>query len=187
MLTRIKTAELLPVGLGEVKAHLRLDHAHEDEHLGLLVQAASGFVEQYLGRSLLTQTWRMIWKQPDPYPSQLSASAEDICSVDLGYPPLREILSVNRLMPNGEKKPIRRYRLEVNHQLPCLIFADVAEPVEIDFETGYGDYPKDIPPLIRQALLMTVADFYEYRDSRSTPRNSFIWEILDSYRIRRLP
>jgi uncharacterized phiE125 gp8 family phage protein len=187
MLTRIKTTDILPVGLGEVKAHLRLDHAHEDEHLTLLMQAAAGFVEEYLGRSLLIQTWRKVWKQPKPHPPQLSTSPDEVGSVELAYPPLRQILSVQRLMPSGEKRPIRRHRLEVNHQVPRLFFAEVPEPVEIEFETGYGESPTDIPPLIRQAILMTVADFYEYRDSGSVPRNSFIWEILDSYRIVRLP
>jgi uncharacterized phiE125 gp8 family phage protein len=187
MLTRIKTTGLLPIGLGEVKAHLRLDHAHEDEYLISLIQAASGFVEEYLGRSLLIQTWRKVWKQPKPYPSQLSTSTDEVCSVELAYPPLRQILSVKRLMPNGESRSIRRHRLEVNHQVPRLFFAEVPEPVEIEFETGYGEESNNIPPLIRQAVLMTVADFYEYRDSGSAPRNTFIWEVLDSYRIVRLP
>jgi uncharacterized phiE125 gp8 family phage protein len=90
-------------------------------------------------------------------------------------------------MPDGERRPIRRHRLEVNHQAPRLFFAEVPEPVEIEFETGYGEYPTAIPPLIRQGILMTVADFYENRDSGTAPRNSLICEILDSYRVVRLP
>jgi uncharacterized phiE125 gp8 family phage protein len=185
MLTRIKTQEILPVGLTEVKAHLRLDHAHEDEYLRPLVQAAVGFVEEYLGRSLLTQTWRLIWEKEKAYPPQLSTSGDDVCSVPLPYPPLRAILSVNRLMSTGERQPIRRHRVEINHQVPRLVFADVPEAVEIEFETGYGDRPTDIPPVIRQAILMSVADFYEYRNSDATPRNVLAREILDSYRIMR--
>jgi len=107
MLTRIKTLEILPVGLSEVKAHLRLDHAHEDEYLRPLVQAAVGFVEEYLGRSLLTQTWRLVCEKEKPYPPQLSVVTGDVCSVSLPYPPLRAILGVNRLMRGGEKQPIR--------------------------------------------------------------------------------
>ena len=190
MLTRIKTLEILPVGLSEVKAHLRLDHAHEDEYLRPLIQASVGFVEEYLGRSLLTQVWRLTWEKEKVYPSQLSASREDFSSVCLPYPPLRAILSVNRLMSTGEKKPIRRHRLEMNHQIPRLVFADVPEPVEIEFETGYGDRPIDIPPVIRQAVLMSVADFYENRDSErdagALSRNALVREMLDTYRIMRL-
>ena len=123
MLTRIKTLEILPVGLSEIKAHLRLDHAHEDEYLRFLVRASVGFVEEYLGRSLLTQTWRLIWEKEKPYPPQLSTTEGDICSVPLPYPPLRAILGVNRLMSTGQKQPIRRHRLEMNHQVPRLVFA----------------------------------------------------------------
>lgn len=191
MLTRIKTLEILPVGLSEVKAHLRLDHAHEDEYLRPLIQASVGFVEEYLGRSLLTQVWRLIWEKKKAYPPQLSTVGEDFCSICLPYPPLRAILSIHRLMSTGEKKPIRRHRLEMNHQIPRLVFADVLEPVEIEFETGYGDRPVDIPPVIRQAILMSVADFYENRDSERAvgvlSRNALVREMLDTYRTMRLP
>ena len=191
MLMRIKTLEILPVGLSEVKAHLRLDHAHEDEYLRPLIQASVGFVEEYLGRSLLTQVWRLIWEKEKAYPSQLSTLRVDFCSVPLPYPPLRAILSVNRLMGTGEKKPIRRHRLEMNHQIPRLVFADGIEPVEIEFETGYGDRPIDIPPVIRQAILMSVADFYENRNSERgvgvLSRNALVREMLDTYRTMRLP
>jgi uncharacterized phiE125 gp8 family phage protein len=186
MLTRMKTGDLLPVGLLEVKVHLRLDHAHEDEYLRSLILAAVGIVEEYLGRSLLTQSWRLIREKQKPYPPHLSTVEEDICSVSLPYPPLRVILGVNRLMATGEKKPIRRHRLDMGHQIPRLVFADVPEPVEIDFETGYGDRPTDIPPLIRQAILMSIADFYEHRESGTMPRNALAREMLDTYRVVRL-
>lgn len=186
MLTRINTLEILPVGLSEVKAHLRLDHAHEDEYLRPLIQAAVGFVEEYLGRSLLTQTWRLLWEKEKPYPPHLSIQADDICSVSLPYPPLRAILSINRLMESGKKQPIRRHCLEMNHLTPRLLFASVPEPVEIEFETGYGDRPTDIPPVIRQALFMSVADFYENRGGGATLRNTLVREMLDTYRVLRL-
>lgn len=187
MLTRIKTPAILPVGLSEVKAHLRLDHAHEDEYLRSLVLASVGFVEEYLGMSLLTQSWRLVWEKEKPCPPQLSTCETGISSVSLPYPPLRAILGVNRLMATGERKPIRRHRLELNHQVPRLVFADVPEPVEIDFETGYGDRPTDIPPAIRQAIVMGVADFYENRSSETMPPNNLVRQILDTYRVVRLP
>jgi uncharacterized phiE125 gp8 family phage protein len=58
--------------------------------------------------------------------------------------------------------------------------------VEIDYEAGYGDQPADIPPVIRQAILLSVADFYENRDSGSTHRDTLVREMLDTYRIVRL-
>jgi uncharacterized phiE125 gp8 family phage protein len=187
MLTRIKTSELLPVGLSEVKVHLRLDHAHEDEYLRTLIQAASSFVEEYLGRSLLVQVWRLIWQKEKSHSHQLSGVERGVSSVCIPYPPLRAIRSVNRMISTGEKQPIRRHRLEMNHQVPRLVFADVPDPVEIDFETGYGDRPTDIPPVIRQAILLSIADFYENRDSTNLPRNALAREILDTYRVVRLP
>lgn len=186
MLTRIKAAEILPVGISEVKAHLRLDHAHEDEYLIALIQSAAGFVEEYLGRSLLTQVWRLVWEKEKPYPPQLSTGLGDISSAQLAYPPFRTIISVNRLLPNGSKQPIRRHCLELNHQIPRLVFAESHEPVEIVYEAGYGEKPTDIPPAIRHAILMFVADFYEHRESESQGPNAIARDMLDTYRIVRL-
>ncbi|MCE3230913.1 MAG: hypothetical protein K0R76_1233 [Alphaproteobacteria bacterium] len=187
MLTRIQTLNILPVGISEVKAHLRLEHGHEDAYLRLLIQAATGFIEEYLGRSLLAQSWRLIWQKERPCPLQLSTTCEDICSVALPYPPLRAILGVNRLMDTGEKKRIRRHRLELNHQVPKLVFMAVLEPVEIEFETGYGNHSRDIPPLIRQAILRLVADFYENRLSEGISQPMVVGPMLDAYRVVRLP
>lgn len=190
MLTRIKTSEVLPVSLTEVKAHLRLDHAHEDEYLCFLIQASTGFIEQYLGRSLLAQSWRLTWQIEETQTTQLSLNQKDICFVSLPYPPLRRIISVYRLLSTGEKKSLKRHRLEVNHQIPKLVFAQSLETIEIEFETGYGDYPKDIPSVIRQAILMNVADFYENRGPRSDPQSlsahSLMYDILETYRVTRL-
>jgi uncharacterized phiE125 gp8 family phage protein len=166
---------------------LRLDHAHEDEYLRTLILTAVGMVEEYLGRSLLTQVWRLTWEKDKPYPPHLSVVEEDVCSVFLPYPPLRAIVSVNRVMSTGLRQPIRRHRLELNHLVPKLVFAAVPEPVEIEYETGYGDRPLDIPPVIRQAILISVANFYEHRESGTLPRNGIAWEILDTYRIVRMP
>jgi uncharacterized phiE125 gp8 family phage protein len=188
MLIRIKGPESFPVGLSEVKAHLRLDHAHEDEYLQSLIQASTGVIEEYLGRSLLTQTWRSLWEKSQSALFPLSSGERDcdICAVPLAYPPLRRIISVHRLIGQGQKAPIYRHRLEINQQIPHLIFANGLEPVEIDYETGYGDYPIDIPPVIRQSILMTLADFYEHRESAKISEKSLVREILESYRIRRL-
>jgi uncharacterized phiE125 gp8 family phage protein len=186
MLTRLKMADMPPVGLSEVKAHLRLDHAHEDEYLNSLIHAAVGFVEEYLGRSLLTQTWRLVWEKEKSYPPQLSTTSQDMCAVCLPYPPLQAIVSVNRLLSNGEKVRIRRHRLEMNHQVPKLCFADVNDPVEIDYDAGYGDRPSDIPPVIRQAIIFSVADYYENRESGTIARNSLARDLLDTYRVMRL-
>ena len=40
----------------------------------------------------------------------------------------------------------------------------VANGVEIDFVAGHGDAPADVPPPIRQALLLLIAHWYEHRE-----------------------
>jgi hypothetical protein len=64
MLTVLKPAEIEVVSLVEVKAHLRLDHSFEDDYLLMVIQAATQSVETYLGKSLISRTWQLLW-QPD--------------------------------------------------------------------------------------------------------------------------
>ena len=59
-LMRTVTAAVEPVTLAEVKAHLRLDHASEDELLGGLIRAAREEVERATGLALIDQDWRLV-------------------------------------------------------------------------------------------------------------------------------
>lgn len=59
MLTLLKDSEIDVVSLAEVKAHLRLDHA-EDDYLTTLIKSATNYVENYLGKTLISKTWRVI-------------------------------------------------------------------------------------------------------------------------------
>jgi len=46
-----------PVTIEEVKTHLRVDHDEMDDHIDLLIQAETAYVEDFTGRKLVPQTW----------------------------------------------------------------------------------------------------------------------------------
>src|SRR5215510_1398021 len=48
-----------PLTLVETKEHLRVDFTEEDTLIGLYIEAATSFIEKFLGRALVTQTWEM--------------------------------------------------------------------------------------------------------------------------------
>ena len=179
MLTILKPAEIEVVSLAEVKAHLRLDHAFEDEYLLTIIQAATQSIEAYLGKSLISRTWQLLWQ-----PSK--NEGKDLVEINLPYPPLIEIISVHKILAGDRKQPLKRYGLETMPSIPKLICAAEGAAVEVIYRAGYGDYPKNIPAGIRQALLMRIADFYENRGSvgfeAKPSQDSIFKELLAPYK-----
>ena len=53
----IKRTETPVVSLQQVKAHLRLDHAEDDEYLLYLISVATEWVEELIESPLLTATY----------------------------------------------------------------------------------------------------------------------------------
>ena len=187
MITSVKAPEITVVSLAEVKAHLRLDQSYEDEYLEGLILTATSVVEQYLGRSLLFQTWQALWCRSEEQPQNLTSKIPATVRIDLVYPPLIEILSVNALLPNNGKNPIKRYFLDGNRLIPQVQVANQYEAVEVIYQAGYGNYPKNVPSAIRHAVLLSITDLYENRGTTNLAENTMFQSLLQPYRIMRLP
>lgn len=72
------------VSLPEVKAHLRVDHAHEDTLIQAYLDAATSWIDGFdgvLGRCVLEQTWRAtaaeVLADPVPLDASLVTINED--------------------------------------------------------------------------------------------------------------
>ena len=61
LLERISNPEIEPVTLAEAKRHIRqfVNVTTEDDDIELLIQVAREWVEEYTGRVLIDQTWRL--------------------------------------------------------------------------------------------------------------------------------
>ena len=90
-LVRTVTPEAEPVTVAEVKAHLRIAHASEDELLAGLIRAAREDVERATGLALIEQSWRLVL---DGWPRSGTAT--------LLRHPLREVISVTAYGSEGE-------------------------------------------------------------------------------------
>lgn len=160
------------MSLAEVKAQVRLDHAYEDEYLQRLIQTATTFVEDYIGRSLLEQTWRVIRREEG-----------GVGEVSLPYPPVLEILSVNTTLSGNKKKQLKGYHVTTNHQIPRLVMSDFYDALEVEYVAGFGKNPGDVPGPLRQAILMVVADWYENRGIEIVPVNNTVEVLLRPYKV----
>lgn len=149
-----------PVTLSEVKTTLRLDHDGEDELIAGLIRAAREEVEASCGLALVDQDWRLALERPPRSGRVL-----------LRRHPVREILSVTAYGSDGEASLVdpATYRLDGGGRPARLHFLamppSAANGIEIDFSAGFGEAGTDVPDLLKRAMLVLVAYWYEFRAS----------------------
>lgn len=176
MLTIIKPPSEV-VGLQEIKAHLRLDHAEEDDYLMQLIRSATDLVENFIGRSLLIRTYQKIWSP--------SEDLKNVHKISLNFPPLVEVMSVTGIGRGNQRRAIKRYLVQMIKQVPFIeVFPFDFQAIEVVYQAGYGHHPATVPSLIRQGICMTVAQMYENRLLSSLNLN--IQQMLHPYRIREM-
>ncbi|MFU0506648.1 head-tail connector protein [Pseudaminobacter sp. NGMCC 1.201702] len=189
-MTLLRTVEpaVEPVTLAEVKNHLRLSHQSEDELLAGLIRAAREDVERATGVAMIDQTWRLV----------LDCWPRGGC-VTLMRHPVREILSVTLFGSEGEASVMdpSDYQLDSLSRPARLQFHRRPEPlramngIEIDFKAGFGEAGTDVPDLLRRAVLMLVAHWYEFRASIGPAQQPASYpagydRLISGYRDRRL-
>lgn len=177
-----------PLTLAEVKAHLKIAHDSEDELLAGLVRAARQDLERSTGIALIDQSWRLAL---DNWPSQGCALVT--------IHPVREVLSVTAYGTGGEASLIdpADYQIDKLSRPARLHLERRPEPlrvfngIEIDFSAGYGEAGTDVPDLLKRAILILVAHWYEFRAQFSPEDQPVSYpaayeRIVASYRSRRL-
>lgn len=185
MLQQVRGPERDPVGLEEVKAHLRLDQSLEDEYLLHLIKVATEQIEASLERSLITQTWCVTAYQSEASSIHRLTKGEILLrEITLPRPPLLNIERIEKIIPGREEGiPIKRYMLKTDSGLPRLVLFDPGDVVRVTYETGYGPKGSDVPSPIRQAILIKVASLYENREGGLSDHLNWIETLLAPYRI----
>ena len=184
--TGAPTAE--PVTVAEAKSFLRLAGSMEDALIEGLIRAAREDVERAAGLALIDQTWRLAI---DRIP------ANDI--VLLMRHPVCEIIAVTAYGTEGEASlvDVGDYLADLVSRPQRLLFLKRPEPmramngIEIDFRAGFGEAGPEVPDLLRRAILVLVAHWYEFRASY-VPRDQPVSyppqyeRMISGYRDRRL-
>lgn len=153
---------LEPVGLDEVKAHLRLTGDDDDDLVAALVTAARIHVETAVRRVLIDQTWRIF--RDDWPPSGLA---------ELSVGPVRSVSAITVYDADGEPHALAatawildaasspaRLRLLGTGPSP----GRPINGIEIDVVAGYGASGLAVPQPLKLAIVMLVARWFENRD-----------------------
>lgn len=149
-----------PLTLAEAKLWLKLDGDDEDALVGALIASARLHVESVTGRALIAQSWRLLLDEwPEnfvvrlPVSPVLSLTAIAVHDTDSGSTALDlDGIDVGRselLLPaDHARPPMREY-----------------QGIAIDYVAGYGADADEVPEALKQALLLLIAFWFEYRDS----------------------
>jgi len=149
-----------PLTLADCKAHLRISQDAEDMLLAGLIRAAREEVEMQTGVAMIDQDWRLAL---DAWPHG--------GIVPLARHPVKQVLSVTLRGADGEAAVMdpAGYRLD-GLSRPARLWVETRpvpgaplNGIEIDFRAGFGEAGTDVPDVLKRAMLLLVAHWYEFR------------------------
>lgn len=157
-----------PIDLAYAKNFLRVDSDAEDALIADMIVSARLRVEHMIRSSLISRRQKYTT-------SKLSDSG-----LFINHGPVQAVYDVSAIDKDGHEIELWPADYSVNlRAVPahlCLNapnrwshFGSGTRYVEIELDAGYGTEPNDIPMPIRQAILLLVAQSFEYRDKPDMP------------------
>lgn len=166
-----------PVSLETAKAFLRVDGTEDDALITMLIAAAREKGEAISRLAFLTQTQEMVL---DTWPVSYQ--------LPLRRPPLQSVTSVMYLDEDGIEATWTDYQVDARSDVGVVTFNSVpgvalypTGAIKITYVAGFGATSDSVPARIKQALLMLIAYWYEFRESQDVPgaiRQMFMAERL---------
>jgi len=180
MLNLVTDASIEPVTLSEMKTFMKVDLTDEESLIEALIISARLSIENYCGIGLITKTYDYIFDD-----------VADVIKIPL--PPLQ---SVDTFVYNDEDYDeteisssyykVFSYNKNKGEVIlkPNYEYSDAQVGVRgyrIRFNNGYGDNASDVPNLLKTALKLTVAHWFENRESQDIPNEAK--RLLQQYKV----
>jgi len=187
-LTPVPTAQL---PIAEFKDHLRLgtgfaDDATQDSLLETFLRSALSAIEQRTSKALYLRPfhWKLI-------------SWRGFQREELPLAPVATIDAVKIIEPDGSEVIFapEAYALQPDAHRPLLVArgyglptVPVAGSIQIEFMAGYAPDWQGLPTDLRQAVLLTAADYHEQRHDgqRDVAQSTRVTQLIAPYRVMRL-
>jgi uncharacterized phiE125 gp8 family phage protein len=165
-LTRAAQPVVEPVSLADAKTHLRVDTESDDDHILALITAAREWCENYTQRTFIHTQWTMTF---DTFPWE----------IELPRPPVavasgNTATTITYAMETGGTATLAtsEYRVDRTSE-PGVIRTVYAgtwpshlldrNSISVTWWGGYGEDGTKVPKVVRSAILMLVAYWYERR------------------------
>lgn len=165
-----------PITATEVKAHCSIDSADDDALLEIYIAAARDYVQSYTGSKLIEQTVTVQCDWFDDlaaFPEAPVKSISSISYLDAAGDTQTLATSVYQLRDDGSLEP--SIELKYGQAWPATLPFSRITVVAV---VGYAA----LPPAIKAALLLHVADAYAERESKAAVAFGTIDNLLANYR-----
>ena len=185
---KVDTAATNPVfTTDQAKEVLKVDVSDDDTIIDNLVSAATEscqiYTNQYFINTVVTQysdnwdSFYTLYKSPVSAITHIKYYDSDDS---------QQTLASSNYILDGTSKPAR-IGIAVDGSLPNL--SDRINAVEVKYTVGYGTAATDVPEGIRTAIILTVGNWYENRQSVITGRTATELPLssqylLDQYKIQ---
>lgn len=163
-LSLVTAPALEPISLAEAKAHLRVDGVNEDALISRLIKTARVLAETITRRAFITQTWDWFL---DEFPSD---------GFEVPRPTLQAITFIKFVDLNGVLQTLdptiyivdkarEPARITLNWLRLWPTYRNLANSINVRFVAGYGDNATDVAEPVRQAMLLSLTNWFENRSS----------------------
>jgi uncharacterized phiE125 gp8 family phage protein len=160
----VQGPSVTPVTVAECKDHLRLDFADDDAYIGTLLDTAVSFLDGTgaLSKAMITQTWRQYF----------SAGAR---ALRLSIGPVQSVQAVKYYDTSGNEQAASLSDFDVfgtsfattvgvKSGKSWPVTQDRPDALWVEYVSGYGDAPSDVPDTLRHAIKFMVAHWYTSRE-----------------------
>lgn len=199
------TAEI--ISLADAKAYLRVDSTDEDQTIAGMVAAACDYIQAQTGRALGRQSWEL---HLDHFPA-VGVNGRGFNFIDIPFPPCVSVDDIAYRaapsgpdqwttidpatymveLPTGPIPPPARVIPQGSNAAWWPALSYWSDAVRVTFTAGY---PQDtstppataLPPALRQAILLTLNDYYCNRGGASAKQlyaNPAVESLIGSYRV----
>lgn len=159
-----------PISVSELKVHLRLDTAYtaDDAYLVTLLAAARQKIEDFTGRGLITQTWRLTM---DRYPAEphfelpMAAPLQSITSFTYRDTSGSQITVDTSVYTADTNAMPGRLCLKTGQSYPSAS-TFISSPIQVTYIVGHSSVSA-IPPVFKQALMLLSGHLYENRQGEA--------------------
>lgn len=136
----------------------------QDTYLNTLITAAREYVEEYLWRALITQTWEL---RLSTFANPIKIPRPPLQSITADYPKYYDTAGVQQVLSSDVYELDTAsepgfLRLKYGQSFPSCRGHD--DDVLIRYVAGYGAAGSNVPQAIRHAIKLWAAQLFEYRE-----------------------
>jgi len=147
----------------EAKTHLKVDTSADDTYIDNLISAATESAQIFTNRYFINTTLNQFGDTWNDLATLFKSKVSSVVHIKYyDNDNTQQTLATSVYQKDLEHQPAR-IGLKPNQSFPSL--ADRISAVECQYIVGYGSAASDVPEGIRQAVLLTVGNWYENRQN----------------------